>query len=236
MAGGWSWAGKHERLRSRHELLAVAGLLGWGWVILPVCRRRMFPLFHDPVFPLFCLVLCLGYTGALAYHVVQSQLCWGSISTNPWYAAAVYPWFLVLVCGGAFCWPVGRLRCLVPAAMALLFLEVESTSVLGSMTALYAALADWSEALQRLAFLQPTMFGTTTLYAAIAGTLVFAAMGFFAVLRRVIESPAAGEVPPRAHRFMQPWGRWRPGGRLSWRPHEPRSQPIQQYTRSGSAG
>jgi hypothetical protein len=130
---------------------------------------------------------------------VQSQLCWGSITTNPWYAAAAYPWFLVLVCGGAFCWPVGRLRCLVAGAIALIFLEAESSSVLGSMTALYAGLAEWTIALERLASLQPTMFGTTTLYLAMAGALVFAGIACFAILRRVFESPSAGAVPPGAH-------------------------------------
>ena len=195
MSGGWSWAGKLQRLRSRHEVLTVLGLLGWGWIILPTCRRRIFDRFRNPACPWLCLVLCVGYTGALGYHVVQSTLRWGSISTNPWYAAAAYPWFLLLVSGGAFAWPVGWLRCLLPAAIALVFLEAESSSVLGSMTSLYAALADWSEALRRLAFLQPTMFGTTTLYAAMAGALFFAGTSILAVVRRAIEPTDRRDVP-----------------------------------------
>jgi hypothetical protein len=118
ISGGWSWVGKNERLRSRHETLCAIGLLGWAWIIVPAARRRSLRLFRDPVCPLLCLALCLGYTGALGYHAVQSQLCWGAISTNPWYAAAAYPWFLLLVSGGGFGWPIGRLQCLLPGATA----------------------------------------------------------------------------------------------------------------------
>ena len=134
-SGGWSWAGKHEHLRSRHEFLAGLGLLGWAWLLVPAARARIFGLFRDPACPLLFLTLCLAYAGAMGYHAVQSQLCWGSIATNPWYAAAAYPWFLLLVSGGAFAWPVGRLRAILPAAIALVFIEVEACTVLGSMTA-----------------------------------------------------------------------------------------------------
>ncbi len=198
-SGGWSWAGKHEHLRSRHEVLAGLGLLGWAWLILPAVRARIFGLFHDPACPLLCLTLCLAYAGAMGYHAVQSQLCWRSIATNPWYAAAAYPWFLLLVSGGAFAWPVGRLRLLIPAAIAIVFLEVEACTVLGSMTALYAALAPWGEALRRLAFLQPAVFGATTLYAAMAGTLVFTGLAILSILSLKLPPSAANKSRLRPH-------------------------------------
>jgi Dolichyl-phosphate-mannose-protein mannosyltransferase len=203
MSGGWSWAGKHEHLRSRHEILAGIGLLGWAWAIVPVARVRILRLFHDPLCPLLCLALLLSYTGAMAYHVVQSRLCWGSISTNPWYAAAAYPWFLLLVSGGAFAWPVGRFRWLLPGAIAMVFVEAEACTVLGSMTALYAGYADWSAALRRLAVLQPSAFGTTTLYTAMAGVLAFDGLALCAVLRLVFEPSTAGKVPPVPHIFSK---------------------------------
>ncbi len=203
MSGGWSWSGKHEHLRSRHEVLAVIGLLGWGWVVFPKTRARIFWLFRDPVCPLLCLVLCVGYTGAMGYHTVQSQLSWGSIATNPWYAAAAYPWFLLLVAGGAFAWPIRPLRWLVPGAIALVFLEIEACSVLGSMTAAYAGLAPWGEALRRLASLQPAMFGSATLYAAMALVLVFAGLVVLALLRLVFEPARTSELPPRPNVFSR---------------------------------
>jgi hypothetical protein len=198
-SGGWSWAGKHEHLRSRHEFLAALGLLGWAWLIVPAARARILGRFRDPACPLLCLTLCLGYTGGMGYHAVQSQLCWKSIATNPWYAAAAYPWFSLLVCGGAFAWPVGRLRSLLPAAIAAVFLEVEACTVLGSMTALYAALAPWDQALLRLAFLQPAMLGATTLYAAMGGALVFASLAILAILSLRLAPSTVSKVPPLPH-------------------------------------
>jgi 4-amino-4-deoxy-L-arabinose transferase-like glycosyltransferase len=198
-SGGWSWAGKHEHLRSRHEFLAGLGLLGWAWLIVPAARARILGLFRDPVCPLLFFTLCLAYAGAMGYHAVQSQLCWRSIATNPWYAAAAYPWFMLLVSGGAFAWPVGRLRSILPAAIVLVFLEVEACTVLGSMTALYAGLAPWGEAVRRLAYLQPAMFGTTTLYAAMGGALVFAGLAIMAIPSLRPAVTAATKSPPHPH-------------------------------------
>jgi 4-amino-4-deoxy-L-arabinose transferase-like glycosyltransferase len=200
-SGGWSWAGKHEHLRSRHEFLAALALLGWGWLVVPAARARLLNLFRDPATPLLCVLICLGYTAGMGYHALQSQLCWRSIATNPWYASAAYPWFLLLVSAGAFGWPVGRLRNLLPAAIALVFLEAEACTVLGSMTALYAALAPWSEALRRLAELQPAIFGPVTLYAAIAGVLVFTALALLAAFTLAQGSILNGAARTRPHLF-----------------------------------
>jgi hypothetical protein len=199
MCGGWSWASNLELSRNRHEVLAGIGLLGWAWFLVPAARRRALRLFRVPVCPLLCLTIGLGFTGALAYHSVQSQLCWGSIATNPWYAAAAYPSFLLLVSAGAFAWPIGRFSSLVPCAIALVFLEAEACGVLGSMTAVYAALAPWEEALRRLAVLQPPLLGTTTLYTAMAGTLVFTGLALLAVLHCLFQPPVVGEPKALAH-------------------------------------
>jgi hypothetical protein len=81
----------------------------------------------------------------------------------------------------------------------LVFLESESSCVLGSMTARYTALADWSEALRRLAILQPAMFGTTTLYAAMAGSLVLFGLATLAILHVLLESPDPNIMQYRSH-------------------------------------
>ncbi len=199
MSGGWSWAGVNQRMLQRHELLVVAGLLGWALLAVRSGRSRIGKLFANPVFPLLCLAICGGYTVALSYHAVQSELCWGTMSTNPWYAAAAYPWFLVLVTAGAFAWPLGRFRFVLPALLAFHFLETESTVVLGSMICRYTALADWTEALRRLALLQPPQYGTTTLYAAISGVLVLASMAITETLRQALEPSLTHEIPPKPH-------------------------------------
>jgi 4-amino-4-deoxy-L-arabinose transferase-like glycosyltransferase len=199
MSGGWSWAGDNQRLYFRHELLVVTSLLGWAWLVVPASRTRIGRLFHNPAFPCLCVALCLGYSMSLSYHVVQSQLCWGTMSTNPWYAAAAYPWFLLLVSAGMFAWPLGRLRCVLPALLVLLFLNAESSIVLGSMIARYTALADWSEALARLATLQPPLYGTTTLYVAIGGVLVLVSTAITEALRLAREPLQARDMPSRPH-------------------------------------
>src|SRR5262249_30893884 len=154
--------GDNERMKGQHELLVGAALAGWALAMRRKGRVRcpVRQIVAAPNGPLLCSALCISYTAAFAYHAVQSQLCWGGASTNPWYAAVTMPWFLLLVTCGAFLWPLGRFRFVLPLAIALFHLRVEASTVLGSMTALYTAQATWTTALARLAFLQPAMFGT----------------------------------------------------------------------------
>jgi len=199
MSGGWSWAGDNQRRYFRHELLVVTSLLGWASMVVPGRRARIGKLFLNPAFPWLCLALCLSYSVSLSYHVVQSQLCWGTMSTNPWYAAAAFPWFLLVVTAGAFAWPVGRFRFVLPVLLVLFFLETESSIVLGSMISRYTALADWSEALRRLASLQPPLYGTTTLYVAIGGVIVLSSMAITEALRQALEPFQTHHMPPSPH-------------------------------------
>ena len=75
----------------------------------------------------------------------QPVVCGGGLSLV---SAARERWRLRLAGGTASLPPARRDR-------VWCFLEVEACTVLGSMTAHYAALAPWSEALRRLASLQP---------------------------------------------------------------------------------
>jgi hypothetical protein len=195
MSGGWSWAGDNQRMPVRHEVLAVISLLGWGWILSSTWRRRNGARFFSPITPLLCLAICGGYSASLGYHAVQSELCWGTMSTNPWYAAAAYPWFLLLVTAGAMAWPFGRFRFVLPLLFAFVFLETESTVVLGSMTARYTTLAEWGEALRRLATLQRPLLGTTTLYVAIGGVLLLASLAIREVLKQAFEPAERGYTP-----------------------------------------
>jgi 4-amino-4-deoxy-L-arabinose transferase-like glycosyltransferase len=197
ICGGWSWAGDCQRLYFRHELLVLTGLFGWAWMVVPTSRARIGKLFHDRAFPCLCLALCLGYSISLSYHVVQSQLCWGAMSTNPWYAAAAYPWFLLLVTAGLFAWPLGRFRFVLPVLFVLFLLSTECSIVPGSMIARYTALADWDEALRRLATLQPPLYGTTTLHAAIGGVLLLASAAITEAIRPARRPLRAQEVTSR---------------------------------------
>ncbi len=185
MAGGWSWAGDNNRMQDRHELLVGIALAGWAWTLRRRPRARVAAVLADQRAPLLCVALCISYSAALAYHTVQSQLSWGMPTTNPWYAAAALPSFMLLVAAGAYFWPVGRLRFVLPLVIALYYLQTESSVVLGSMTSLYTARAEWTIAMARLAFLQPAFLGTPTLLAAIGGVIVVSAVAIREVLRSI---------------------------------------------------
>jgi hypothetical protein len=182
MAGGWSWAGDNNGMQNWHEALLGLALAGWAWILRRRPRARIAMAFRDRRGPILCLALCACCTAALAYHTVQSQLSWGIPTTNPWYAAGALPLFLLLVVGGSYGWPVGRLRFALPLVIGLFYLQIEYSTVLGWMTSLYTAHAEWSTALARLAFLQPPIFGTSTLQAAIGAVLVVSALAIREVL------------------------------------------------------
>ncbi len=205
MAGGWSWAGDNERMKDRHELLVAIALAGWCWVFRRSARARLAAMIADRDALILCLALCASYSAALAYHTVQSQLAWGMPTTNPWYAAAALPSFMLLVAGGAFVWPLGRARFFLPLLLALHYLQVESSIILGSMTSLYAAQAEWTTALFRLAFLQPAVLGTTTLYAAIVATIVVSALALHEVFRLIAFDLVAKSAAPFGSRGMRWW-------------------------------
>jgi hypothetical protein len=185
IAGGWSWAGDSQVTQDRHELLLGLALAGWAWTWRHRVRVRVAAIFVERRGPVLCAVLCASYSVALAFHSVQSQLAWGMRATNPWYAASVLPMFLLLVAGGAYVWPIGRLRVVLPLSIALFYLDSECSTVLGSMTSLYTAQAGWSTALARLAFLQPGVLGTPTLCVAVVAVLLMASLAIGAVFRLV---------------------------------------------------
>ena len=179
LAGGWSFLDTSYRWVWRYRHLVVAGLVGWAWLVVPRSRRRPAP-FRSARTPLAIVALGGGYTGALAGHMVQSTLAWGTSSTNSWYACAATPWYLALIVGGALCWPVGRLRFALPVALAVTFVAAEGVLVWGAMVPTYAGGVGGWEALQRLATLQMTPLGTPTLLLAQACTLFLFARALFA--------------------------------------------------------
>ena len=111
---GWSFFDAGPKPIVRYHRLTVVCLMGWVCLAFPWIRLKS-PVFRSRTAPVACLVLCLSYTAALSYHMVQSKLARGVSMTNTWYAAATLPWFLVLVAGGALCWPLKRLRPILPA-------------------------------------------------------------------------------------------------------------------------
>jgi hypothetical protein len=187
--GGWSFLLPSRRLLRHHAEAVLLGLAGWLWLLAPKARPA-WPVFRSGAPAIACVVLCLSYTAALAYHVVQSQLAWGRPTTNPWYASAALPWFILLVAAGGMSWPLGRLRAFVPAALLATFVAAEVTVTWGLMIATYSGGASGAQALRRLAALQPAILGTPTLVAASAGAL-------FLLAAAIVACGKAWLMPPR---------------------------------------
>jgi hypothetical protein len=171
--GGWSNQRPAPALIGAYSVFLLAGLAGYGAAAV-VRGRRNAPVFASSTVPIDCAVLCLSFTAALGYHMVQSKLAWGQSTTGPWYACSALPWFLVLAAGGGLSWPIGRLRAALPIALALTCLATEWSVVFGRMLATYSGGASGWVALARIATLQQTMLGTPTLIAAAVGQAIIA--------------------------------------------------------------
>jgi hypothetical protein len=189
--GGWSGQGPTSLTRSVYTYALLAGLLGWAWCV-PGRPGRRAAVFGSWQVPAACVVLCLSFTAALAYHAVQSKLAWGHTTTCPWYACPALPWFLAVAVGGGLAWPLGRFRPAVPIVLTAACLAGEASALWGRMVPTYSGGGAGLEALRRLAFLQPPWLGTATLFAALAGELVFLTAAAVAMFRGRGPAPAPG--------------------------------------------
>jgi hypothetical protein len=174
LIGGWSFQVPHRKLVHWYRDGVALGLLGWLCLAAAPTRPRPAVL-KAPDVPVACALLCLGYSVGLAYHMVQSQLAWGTPTTNPWYAAAAFPWLVLLVAAGSLSWPLGPLRPLLPALWGATFVAAEATVTWGLMVPTYSGGASGLEALRRLATLQTPLLGTATLAASTVGALALLA-------------------------------------------------------------
>lgn len=181
VAGGWSRVPSPPLSIQAYSMVLTVGLLGY---VAGVGFRRGRPgEFKSATTPILCACLCLGYTAAMGYHMVQSLVAWGKPTTCPWYACAALPWFLVLAVGGARSWPTGLLRGGLPIALAVVCLGTESLVVWGRMIPFYSGGASGLLALQRLGTLRPAALGTATLVVS-EGVLCGLVLWFFVVLAR----------------------------------------------------
>ena len=173
--GGWSFLRTHPALTQGYQAAVTVGLVGWGVLGLRRLTGRRDPVFVAPAIGGLMGMVVVGYTVALAYHMVQSKVAWGEPTTCAWYACAGLPWFLALVVVGGFAWVPSRLRAAVPLAVAAVCLAGEFVGAYGQMVPTYSGGATGAEALRRLAALQPPALGTATLFAALAGEVLIAA-------------------------------------------------------------
>ncbi len=209
--GGWSFVQTSEQATLSYQKLVSFGLAGWivwglGGLVTRrrsgmAARRSNAPVFLAASAPGLLVVLVLGYTAALGYHMVQSKLAWGIVSTGPWYACPALPWFLVLVSRGGLAWPLGRCREALPWLLAATGVWAELVGIWGAMIPTYAAASGGLTAsLEHLAQLQPVFLGTSTLALALAAELLLlvALVLTFRDATRAESIPAA-LPPPNRH-------------------------------------
>jgi len=172
LIGGWSRQRPGPSWSSSYTWLVTTGLLS-ALVTLIGRRKDSRPgLASQSRLVTLILGLCLGYTGALAYHMVQSKLAWGQPTTCPWYASVAFPWFLLLIALGGLSWPSRWLSLVVPIGLVITCLGGEWVTVTRRMLPTYSGGAQGSLAFERIASLQPPILGTSTLLAASVLVLV----------------------------------------------------------------
>lgn len=211
--GGWSFLRTAPRAVVTFQFLVRLGLAGWAvWGLRRLLSRRLAgaavsdrpagvgPVFVSPVVPALLAVLVAGYSAGLAYHMVQSKLAWGAVTTGPWYACPALPWFLALVAAGGLAWPAGRFRELVPWGLAATGLAGDLVGTWGWMIPTYATGAgDWPEALRRLAVLQPQALGTATLGLALLAEVMAVALIVLTFRDQAAQARRAAPAYPPPH-------------------------------------
>ncbi|WP_406700389.1 hypothetical protein V5E97_16395 [Singulisphaera sp. Ch08] len=175
LVGGWSRQRPGRAWTTAYSWVVTAGLVGAIFAMAGIFKRTE-PVLHSRLTVLLCALLCVSFTGGLAYHMVQSKLAWGEPTTCPWYASASIPWFLIVVVAGGLSWPSPRLRLVVPLALTVTCLGGEWVTIWNRMLPTYSGGATGLPALQRLATLQPPLFGPVTIIVAELGVVVLATL------------------------------------------------------------
>ena len=168
--GGWSFIPPARPLQTLYTWLVRGTLLG-GAVFWLLAGRR---LKSDRRYS-FSLLACILFFGVttlgLAWHAIQSYVARGIVTTNPWYAAAGFPFFfaLMLLAAKALPWRHGLLA--ITVTLSTVFVSVEMYGALWQMPHEYGQ-SGWWQSVCRVGSLQPTGFGATTLLLAAVATLL----------------------------------------------------------------
>jgi len=191
--GGWSFVATPRLFRDACEVTCDLGLLGWLFMLRRRAREER-RVFAAPLVALRAFWLCVCFAVALCWHGIQSQAAWGTTSTNVWYAAAAFAWWIMVIYCGAMGWPGGWWKYVIPLHLAWLFVLTQAVGIFGAMVRMYANVGLGAEALRRLASLQPGWLGTGTLVGAstLCAILIIAALaGWVGAVR---EGAATGSL------------------------------------------
>ncbi len=188
--GGWSmllpeWRmlGVDRLLLKAHEVLILFAGVGALWLLAPQNRRERLIL-HRGDSALRIVVLWLGVTAALCYHMLQTRVALPNVATNIWYAAVTFPFLIVLLGQGYAAFISPRLGQVLLAALGLVFLATELYGTRVVMVRAYAQ-TPWGElARERLATLHVWWWGPHATTAAMAVVIALAAAALMAAVTR----------------------------------------------------
>lgn len=184
--GGWSWLRAPGFWPRSHGVLICLSILGACFLWKRSFRERRRFLNHGDT-ALNIVILWLGITAGLCYHMLQTQAALGVVATNIWYAAVTFPWLLMLVCQGFAGYPWRWLTNVMVLNLLLVFLLVEIYGTLFEMVRTYAG-SDWRhDAWDRLARMHLPGMGPEMTFPALAVVLVLyaSALGVWAARLRL---------------------------------------------------
>lgn len=172
--GGWSTLGAPRSLQNIYLVVmwtSLAGWLFWSWRSWMRPRELGWGRSPSPTVP---LLLLASFSASLAAYTISSQLAWGMVQTEPWYAAPAIPMLLLVAVGGIRLYPWQRVARLLCVALPVVYLLTEGSGLYFIMPRAYT-MARGAEAMHRLALLHPSWLGTRTFFMASGFVVIIAA-------------------------------------------------------------
>lgn len=179
--GGWSYLPPPIAATRIQEYSYYFASLGFLFALAPTVRRSRSISALAWLMPTVALLCALSAAG-LSYHMIHTKMLLGSVATNIWYAAVIFPWLLVLYAQGLAYWPIKWVGMASGLALAATFLGAELYGTLVSMVSTYSGGATGIEAWKRIGELHPGWLSPYVAGAALGGVavLVMTAVGIIA--------------------------------------------------------
>lgn len=161
VGNGWSFLPTSKLWPRSFRILLFIGLTGWLAGLLQ--RRRTSPGSNSQLFPKplpWQILNLVGWVSlALFWHILQSTTAWGVSTTNSWYTCLAIPFSLGFVLLGGMQW--GRFTGFLAGALMAILFQITAIATLVTQVQSYSSTTGW-EAFARLAQLQPSFLGTST--------------------------------------------------------------------------
>ena len=169
--GGWSYLQPPSAAVRVQEYGFYFASLGFLFALAPTIRKRR-GLSVSSGLMLRVFLLCALTAAGLCYHMVHTKMLLGSVATNIWYAAVIFPWFLVLYVQGLAYWPVPRIGVISAVILIATFLATELRGTLMTMLSTYTGGGSGMVAIRRMAEMHPAWLGPIVGGVALVGVLM----------------------------------------------------------------